>query len=1022
MKIALICTEKLPVPPVAGGAIQMYIDGILPYLSPHHDITVCCVQHPSLPTEEIRENIRYIRVPGKSQSVYIQKVIESIAASVEKDGSPYELIHVFNRPKFLLELSERFPGSRFSLSLHNEMMHAEKISDEAGLECIERSEFINTVSRYIAGTVTSRFPTAAEKVRVVYSGVDPKKYDPPWTGTGAAKKLEMKSKYNLQDYRVILYVGRLSIKKGVHILIDAMEKVMRTHPDTALVIAGSKWYGSNAGDEYTDHIRKLVLKLPGPVVFTGFIPPSDIADYYCMGDVFVCASQWNEPLARVHYEAMAAGIPIITTNRGGNAEVMRRTDAAVGTGTASVKAGAAADSAGTAAGTTAGTAAGMAAGSSGAATGTVAGTVTGSAAGISGMTASIISGSAAGISGKTASIISGSAAGTATLAVYPAGSAESCGIVIDRYNDPTVMADKIRFLLDNPGIATAMGRKGRQMAEEKFNWERVANEIFGSIGKNAPQVTHLKQPQISVPYQQQSSVSIQPQINEQDPLQQDLPQIGQSQMGLSQIGMPQQGMPQQGIPQQGIPQQGIPQKESTPAESRSTSLEPPDPGMVKQDTSCISIIGTGYVGLVTGACLASTGRNVVCCDQDRKKIKDLRRGIIPIYEPSLKELIDSGIKDHKLSFTDDIKQAVGHSDVIFITVGTPSLPDGSCDTSNVFEAARIIGTCMDRYKIIVVKSTVPAGTGKTVRQVISAMLATRNLKIGFDVVSNPEFLREGSAVHDFMNPDRIVIGAESNSAADALKDIYSRQIAEDIPILVTGIETAEMIKYASNAFLAAKISFVNELANLCEKCSVDITDVTQGMGLDNRIGPHFLKPGPGFGGSCFPKDVKALLALSEKYGCKSLMLQSILEVNEVQKRRMADKIERAPGKLAGCRIAVLGLSFKPGTDDIRESPAVSVISALLERNAAVAVYDPKAMENMKREHPEMKLEYCSDIYSACSRSDCIVLATEWKEFSDLDFMKLKSIVRRPVFMDLRNEYRPEYVKSFGFCYEGVGRK
>ena len=931
MKIALICTEKLPVPPVAGGAIQMYIDGILPYLSPHHDITIFCIQHPGLPDEETRENVRYIRVPGKSQSVYIKNITESIAASVEKDGAPFELIHVFNRPKFLLALSERFPGSRFGLSLHNEMMHAEKISDDAGIKCIEKAEFINTVSKYIAGTVTRRFPAAEKKMRVVYSGVDPKKYNPPWTEAGAAKKLEMKSKYGLQDYRVILYVGRLSIKKGVHILIDAMEKVMQTHPDTALVIAGSKWYGSNAGDEYTDSIRKLVLKLPGPVVFTGFIPPSDIAGYYCLGDIFVCASQWNEPLARVHYEAMAAGIPIITTNRGGNAEVMYGTDASAAVNSAN-----------------------------------------------------------------------------------PSGTAGGCGIVIDQYNDPAVMADKIRFLLDNPYIASSMGRKGRQMAEEKYNWERVASEIFPSAGHdvsgaNMPQAGEHPDTGTGMFRDGQVQVAASNSLADNSAVTANISSYAAT---LADVNVQAATT---------IPAAITHVAAGSPLSGTIPAADTIAPG-ANAHTADISVIGTGYVGLVTGACLASMGRNVICCDQDRKKIRDLSNGIVPIYEPSLKELVDNGIREKRLSFTDDIRQAVGHSDIIFITVNTPPLPDGSCDTGNVFEAARCIGTCMDTYKIIVNKSTVPVGTGKIIKQVISAMLSIRGMKTGFDVLSNPEFLREGSAVHDFMDPDRIVIGAENPRAVDALKDIYSRHMAENIPFLVTDIETAEMIKYASNAFLAAKISFVNELANLCEKCGIDISNVTYGMGLDSRIGPHFLNPGPGFGGSCFPKDVKALLALSKKYGLRPLMLQSVLDVNEAQKRRMADKIESALGRLNGCRIAVLGLSFKPGTDDIRESPAVSVISALLERNAAVAVYDPRAMENMKREHPEMALEYCSDIYSACSGSDCIVLATEWKEFSDLDFGKLKSIVRRPVFIDLRNVYDPKNVKSSGFHYEGVGRK
>lgn len=992
MKIALVCTEKLPVPPVAGGAIQMYIDGILPYLSVRHDITVYCVQYPGLPHEEVSENVRYVRVPGKTQTTYIENVRASIAASVDRGEAPYDLVHVFNRPKFLLALSDSFPCLKFSLSLHNEMMHPEKITEAAGLKCIEKAEFINTVSRYIADTVTSRFPAAGEKMHVVYSGADPASYHPPWTGAGAARKLEMKSKYGLQDYRIILYVGRLSIKKGAHILIKAMEKVMQTHPDTALVIAGSKWYGSNAGDEYSDSLRRLVQRLPGPAVFTGFIPPSDIADYYCMGDIFVCASQWNEPLARVHYEAMAAGLPIITTNRGGNAEVMCRTDAA----------------------------------------------------------------------------------GTAVSIVNPTITETGCGIVIDRYKDPDVMADKIRFLLDNPGIAVTMGRKGRQLAEEKYNWKRVADEIFERVESWPLQAAEPEQPQTDISKSPQSIGPGLPQEIDMKPLQDTQPEPFQT----TEPEPPQKARPE--LPETVKPE---PLQKARPEPLQATESEPPHIEFATSDVSVqpcqdppgtseatdspdagtapfspdaqsdaapvaaevpsgffvpvtekttpadtgvdpanISVIGTGYVGLVTGACLSSMGRNVVCCDQDRKKIKKLRSGIIPIYEPLLKDMVDGCVRQKRLSFTSNIKKAIEHSDIIFLTVSTPALPDGSCDIGNVCEAARSIGAFMDRYKIIVNKSTVPVGTGKIVREIISAALAGRNCKTDFDVVSNPEFLREGSAIHDFIKPNRIVIGAESDRAVEALKGIYSRQIEGNTPVLVTGIETAEMIKYASNAFLAAKISFVNELADLCEKRGVDICNVTRGMGLDSRIGPHFLNPGPGFGGSCFPKDVKAILALSSRYGCESLMLRSILDVNEHQKRRMVEKIEKALGGLDDSRITILGLSFKPGTDDIRESPAVSIIAALLERNASIAVFDPRAMVNMKREYPDMNLEYCVDVYSACSQSDCIVLATEWHEFSDLDFRKLKFIVKRPIFLDLRNVYEPEYVRSFGFYYEGVGRK
>ncbi len=865
MKIALICTEKLPVPPVSGGAIQMYIEGVLPHISSRHDITVYSIQNPGLADEEVRDNVRYIRVAGRTNTMYINSLRSAIAAHCGADGAtPYELIHVFNRPKYLLALSQTFPRQKFSLSLHNEMLHNEKISDEAGLKCIERTEFINTVSKYIADTVVDRFPEAEGKMHVVYSGADHSKYIPAWTEAGAAKKHEMKQKFGLHSHRVILYVGRLSVKKGVHILIKAMEKVMSTHPDTALVIAGSKWYGNNNTDDYTDSLNTLIKKLPGPVILTGFIPPSEIPDYYSMGDVFVCASQWNEPLARVHYEAMAAGLPIITTNRGGNAEV-------VSTGTA--------------------------------------------------------------VQGSTVS-----------------ASSDSCGIVIDQYYDSDVMADNISFLLDHPELCLSMGKRGRQQAEAKFNWKRVADEIFELVELRSP-----------------------------DP-------------------------------------------SDTPDEDPPASM-PNDNENNGNGVTNISIIGTGYVGLVTGVCLASMGRNVMCCDKDSSKIEMLNRGILPIFEPSLKNLADNCIRKQRLSFTTDISKAVGHSDIIFITVDTPTLADDTCDTGSVFEVARNIGVHMDRYKVIVNKSTVPVGTGRTVKNVVAAVLEKCGRDIDFDVVSNPEFLREGSAVNDFINPDRIVIGARNEKSANLVKDVYREQIAYNTPVLVTDVETAEMIKYASNAFLAAKVSFINEIANLCEECGIDVSMVSRGMGLDKRIGPQFINPGPGFGGSCFPKDVRALTALSRKYGCESLVLSSVLDVNRHQRERMISKIEKAlGGGLDTSRIAVLGLSFKPGTDDIRESPAVFLISSLLERNASVSVYDPQSMENMKKEHPEMDLKYCRDVYSACSKSDCVVLATEWKEFSELNFKKLRSIVRKPIFMDLRNMFEPDYVKGFGFYYEGVGRK
>lgn len=437
----------------------------------------------------------------------------------------------------------------------------------------------------------------------------------------------------------------------------------------------------------------------------------------------------------------------------------------------------------------------------------------------------------------------------------------------------------------------------------------------------------------------------------------------------------------------------------------------------------ISIIGTGYVGLVTGICLASLGMNVLCCDTDEEKIAMLRKGNLPIYEPDLGSLLDNCIK-HKdrLDFTTDMKKTVEHSEVLFITVNTPTLEDSSCDLRHVFDVAKAIAEYMTCYKVIVNKSTVPPGTGKRVKEKIGKILNELNKQLDFDVVSNPEFLKEGSAVYDFINTERIVIGAESKHAVQLMKEVYNDQILYNIPLLVTSIETAEMIKYASNAFLATKISFINEIASICELCDADVIEVARGMGLDSRIGSQFLHPGPGFGGSCFPKDVRALAGLAMKQGYAPVILNSVLEFNSRQTDRMVKKISDALGGLENREIAILGIAFKPDTDDIRESPALSIIHSLLDKKASIRVYDPKALENLKKECPSLNLKYCRDTYSACAHSDCIVLATDWKEFSELDFKKLKSIVRKPVFLDLRNVYEPSYVKNAGFYYEGVGRK
>ena len=360
----------------------------------------------------------------------------------------------------------------------------------------------------------------------------------------------------------------------------------------------------------------------------------------------------------------------------------------------------------------------------------------------------------------------------------------------------------------------------------------------------------------------------------------------------------------------------------------------------------ISIIGAGYVGLVTGACLASMGMNVLCCDKDETRISNLKKGSFPIYEPCLENLVHNCVKNLKrLDFTTDMGSIVAHSDVIFICVNTPTWENNICDLSNVFEAIHEIAGYMNSYKLSVNKSTVPVGTGRKVRSELEKLLKDQDKHIEFDVASNPEFLKEGSAVYDFINPERIVIGTESERAANILKEVYKEQVQYNIPVLITGLETSEMIKYASNAFLAAKISFINEMANICEYCGADIASVAEGMGLDSRIGSKYLSPGPGFGGSCFPKDIRALKGMCSRYGYTPHILNGILEVNRCQKARMIKKIENLLGNLDGKRISILGISFKPETDDIRESPSLSIITGLLDKGAAVSLYDPKALHS-----------------------------------------------------------------------------
>lgn len=430
----------------------------------------------------------------------------------------------------------------------------------------------------------------------------------------------------------------------------------------------------------------------------------------------------------------------------------------------------------------------------------------------------------------------------------------------------------------------------------------------------------------------------------------------------------------------------------------------------------ISVIGSGYVGLVTGACFAEFGVHVTCMDSDSRRIEKLEKGKIPFYEPGLAELVAKGVKEGRLSFTTDIAKAVDKALVIFIAVGTPPRGDGSADLSYVEEVGKGIARHMTGYKVIVTKSTVPVGTGAKLREVITNAQANA---FRFDMVSNPEFLREGSAIEDFMRPNRVVIGADSDQAIAIMKDLYRPLYLIETPIVVTDVPTAELIKYASNAFLATKISFINEVANLCEKVGANVQMVAKGMGLDHRIGAKFLHAGPGFGGSCFPKDLAALIQTGERHGHPMLIASAASRVNESQRGRMIDKIREALGGLKGKTLAMLGLSFKPNTNDLREAPALAIARVLLAEGAGIRAYDPEALTEACQFMPE--LQPCRDTYHAAEGADALVIMTEWNVFRNLDFEKLKSVMRVPVLLDLRNVYDPERVAAAGFRHVSVGR-
>ncbi len=431
----------------------------------------------------------------------------------------------------------------------------------------------------------------------------------------------------------------------------------------------------------------------------------------------------------------------------------------------------------------------------------------------------------------------------------------------------------------------------------------------------------------------------------------------------------------------------------------------------------ISVIGTGYVGLVTGACFAEYGLNVLCMDRDEARIASLEKGKVPFYEPGLAELVHKNLQAGRLRFTTDLGKAVDEALVIFIAVGTPSGSDGSADLSFVDEVARNIGARMNGYKIVVNKSTVPVGTADRVRAIIQEHQTTPGK---FSVVSNPEFLREGSALEDFMRPNRVVIGADSQEAVAIMRDLYRPLYLIETPIVVTDIRTAEVIKYASNVFLATKISFINEMANLCEKVGADVQMVAKGMGLDKRIGSKFLHAGPGFGGSCFGKDTDALIKIGTDAGYEMKLAQATKHVNEAQRERMLEKIREAVGNLQGKTIALLGLAFKPNTDDIRDSPALWIAEKLLESGCSVRAYDPEALEVSMKALPG--LTACSDAYQTAQGADAVVLATEWNLFRNLDVEKIRENLSSPVFIDLRNVYEPERLEAQGFYYVSVGRK
>ena len=430
----------------------------------------------------------------------------------------------------------------------------------------------------------------------------------------------------------------------------------------------------------------------------------------------------------------------------------------------------------------------------------------------------------------------------------------------------------------------------------------------------------------------------------------------------------------------------------------------------------IAMIGTGYVGLVSGACFADFGHQVTCVDKDASKIAALDRGEIPIFEPGLDALVAANVKAKRLDFTTDLRQPVAEADAVFIAVGTPSRRgDGHADLTYVYAAAREIAEALQGFTVVVTKSTVPVGTGDEVER----RIRETNPKADFAVASNPEFLREGAAIRDFKFPDRIVVGTSDERAKKVLGDIYRPLSLNQAPVMFTARRTAELIKYAANAFLATKITFINEIADLSEKVGADVQEVARGIGLDNRIGSKFLHAGPGFGGSCFPKDTRALVQIAQDHDVQLRIVEAVLGVNDNRKRAMARKVVNAAGNLRGKKVAVLGLTFKPDTDDMREAPSIPLVTGLLDMGAKVRAHDPVGMEQARKELPD--IEYFDDPYECVKGADAMVVVTEWVQYRTLDLDRLKAEMAQPVVIDLRNIYRPADMEALGFTYESVGR-